>query len=88
MKEKAPLWLNTISRLPIRAAVCSYADMPRRLEALMEMDVIACRAKHAAWLSGVRPIFRSSSHTEGLVHLPGNTQPPIMTSWLDVTAFI
>ena len=50
------------------------------VEALMEMDVIACRAKHAAWLSGVRPVFRSFSPSERLVHLPGNLLIPCGSS--------
>ncbi len=41
------------------------------MDALTEVDIVACRAKHAAWLEGVRPTFDTDSTTEGLVHLPG-----------------
>jgi len=41
------------------------------MEALTQVDIVSCRAKHAAWLTGVRPSFYTSQDNEACVQLPG-----------------
>jgi hypothetical protein len=43
------------------------------MEALTDVDIVSCRAKHAAWLTGVRPSFHTSQDTDGCVQLPGDS---------------
>ena len=40
-------------------------------EALIQIDIVNCRAKHAEWLSGTRPVFRDRYNNQGSITISG-----------------
>lgn len=45
-------------------------------EALIQLDIVNCRAKHAEWLSATRPHFSNRNDEEGSINISGATYSP------------
>ena len=41
------------------------------MDALIELDTINCRAKHAEWLSAIRPSFYRGGQEQGSISISG-----------------
>lgn len=54
------------------SSICTeLSQLMQIMDALIQLDIINCRAKHADWLSGIRPSFCEKSDDHGSINISG-----------------